>query len=733
MSGMDFKMDRVRRIRVANTLLAASGGVMLSLELLFGYVMGASVVSAEWLVWGTLGFWAVNLFIVSIIGLGFSEKFKDPSLSMVQMVWASLCCFVCLLTIPRYSQLVYFLLLIIGVFGVFRVQPKSFALYAVGVCISVACVLHYQVKWGFVERSSLEQGMLWLVFCLCESILISLCGSVAILRLKLRDKNSQLIAAIDAKSRFLANMSHEIRTPMNGVIGMLELIEKSCEDDKQLRYIKVAKSSGQSLVLLINDILDFSKIEADKLKLECSPFDIKSIVSELSETFFVLAKQKTLTLITNIDPMIPDHVLGDQVRIRQIFNNLLSNSLKFTEKGQIKLEINVQEYTQEYIVFSCEVADSGIGIDFLTKEKIFESFLQADESTTRKFGGTGLGLAIVKRLCEHMGGDIYVESMVGAGSTFHFSFKCRLKGSFVCQPRPYDGHHYIVLDENSDRKKSLERWLIFGGGSVYVEPEKKSLLGCERIKPENIEDVLAVHHSQAVSAIYIHEEYLKNMGREFAFKLSSLPGLRRVPIIILCAENMVSKESGRRQVFELLEPINPWRVQRVMDESHGYIVNNDLEKESSRLERTIEVNLNSAQENNLEDGVMSLPKVLLVEDNAVNQDVASMLLEDCDVDVDIADDGLCALEKIKSSGEEYKIIFMDCQMPNLDGYQTTQRLRKGEVGAWYTQVPIIAMTANALQGDKDKCLEAGMSDYITKPISFDILEEKVKAWLEGAD
>jgi two-component system sensor histidine kinase/response regulator len=700
-------MDKTRRIRLMNTLLAAAGGLVLSLELLFAYLSGFTVLTAPQLGWLLGLFWLANVLLIAIVGFGWSEGLKDPSLSTLQMFWATSSCFVALTLIQRYHEMVYFLLFVIMVFGVFRLRSQAFQAFSLFVISAQLGQFLVANQLSLSDRSLLELLAVWVAFSASVLILNHLCKSVTILRTRLKRRNVELNDAIKAKSQFLANMSHEIRTPMNGVIGMLDLLERSPLEKSQLNYLRIARSSGQTLVGLINDILEFSKMDAGRLALERHPFDLKDSVQTLGEGFYLLAKQKNLECVIDIDPSLPERVVGDELRLSQLLNNLLGNALKFTEEGRITLKLRQSRCTDSSVWLKGQVADTGIGISPENMQRIFETFSQADESTTRKFGGTGLGLSIAKQLCNAMGGDIQVESILGLGSKFSFEIEQSLADDWEANTidRSLQGQNFLFIEDDGSYESAIREYLDFLGAD------------CQCIKSQalRIPDLIDSTQAGKLDGIIINDRLVEGAGNEVLDLLAQLPALQRMQIYLLTDDARRIQHAQRVTTIE--KPISFAKFEAMLKK--GGAVRDDVSEVAS-------LNQVSAEEH---EG-KSMAGVLLVEDNSTNQEVATMLLEELDLEVVIANNGAEALEKLELH-PNISMVFMDCQMPVMDGYTATREIRAGKAGNACKDVAIVAMTANALAGDRDKCLEAGMSDYISKPISFEALEEAVGKYLAG--
>lgn len=544
-------------------------------------------------------FWCGNALIIGVVISGANLRFQDPALSLLQMYWAAATSILALLFSSKFDIAVYLLLLLILVFGIFRVSVRQFNIIAVFVIVAMFIVhglrlrlLETQVQPSFV----LVQ---WATFSFCAFTLTRLCQSIVTLRNRLRQKNEELQEALDAKQKFLANMSHEIRTPMNGVLGTLDIVLRENIPQTQRRHLKIAQSSASSLLAIIDDILDFSKIEAGRLHIESVEFDLGQLMNEVTATLGAKAESRGIKLIVEVAPDTPAVIVTDPVRLRQILVNLVSNALKFTERGSVTVAVQPAKVDEAYWL-QWQVCDTGIGIAEEHIDSLFESFTQADVSTTRLYGGTGLGLAICKQLCELLGGEIHVTSVLGEGSSFEFSLPVGL---------------------------ALEQGASANPGAASGSAMRNAELTQRDAEPTQ-------HHED--------------------------------------------------------QP---------------------------------------AQELHAVGSVKPNAKILLVEDNPTNQEVAALTLEELGYQVDIAGNGQEAIGVIENAiaqGALYDLILMDCQMPVLDGYQASRKIRELPC----RRLPIIAMTANAMRGDREKCVAAGMDDYIVKPIQFEVVQRKLAKWLE---
>jgi len=521
-----------------------------------------------------------------------------------------------------------------------------------------------------------------------------------------------------AKSQFLANMSHEIRTPMNGVIGMIELLLDTSLSAKQRRFAQTVRSSADALLTLINDILDFSKIEAGKMALERIDFDLREAVEDVCELLAESAHKKGLELVHGIAEDVPSDVRGDPGRLRQILINLVGNAVKFTERGEIVVRVRALERSDAAMRLRFEVQDTGVGIVPEAQPHIFNLFTQGDGSTTRRYGGTGLGLAIARQLAGMMGGEIGVASEPGKGSTFWFSARFEASGEQARAPWPradLRGLKALVVDDNATNREILGSQLKSWGMRAVCAPNAVQALAQLRVAAGGERFDLA-----------ILDMMMPDMdGLALARAIKSDPALVAVRLIILTSMGLRGDAADARQTgveAYLTKPVRQSELYNALATVMGKPAPGGALVTRHRMAHGRRPAVRRA-------------RVLLAEDNPVNQEVALGMLEFLGCRAEAAADGEQVLERLARA--EFDLVLMDCQMPRLDGYEATAAIRRLEQERGLRRMPIVALTANAMSGDRDRCQAAGMDDYLSKPLRQEDLAAALARWLPqveaGAD
>lgn len=575
---------------------------------------------------------------------------------------------------------------------------------------------HYELKTTINgEQRQLELATYKLIHegTIIFSIIIS--DVTRINQLKIAERNALEQARLSAaeaktKSEFLANMSHEIRTPMNGVLGMAELLKETPLLPNQLHYVRTIYNSGKALLGILNDILDYSKIESGKMEIEQVEFNLEELIDECVSVFTLCSSDCKVPLIALLEPTVPKMVIGDPTRLRQIIINLLSNAFKFTKSGSIKLVATLTQKAGSILTVQFEITDSGIGISDEQQQKLFRSFAQADASTTRKYGGTGLGLAICKQLTELMGGNIGVNSEPGIGSTFWFTVVLNQATNQHIEQveevkKELDGKILFIVDDNVDFVTVTSTLATDWGMSVHSAYSGLSAL--EKIQ-------ILIQQGINIDVALLDLDLPDTNGFELSHNISLLSKHKPFPhILITSARNIASKTeiaADSSITASLEKPVPANQMRKALARALSGIPNNKISRQP--------------QEHLTAD--FSHLKVLVAEDNTVNQMVILNMLKKLNVKPDIVNDGLQAIDAFKTVELPYDIVFMDCEMPVLDGYDAVQQIRLFEQGR-PQRAKIFALSANAMVDQIRKSMISGMDDHITKPISIDALKDALNS------
>ena len=714
---MNINAHPKRMFRLKNTMLAIFAGILLTLLCVYASLTDRILISSQ------LGLallsvsWCVSLTIVALIASGYTESFTDPGLTHMQLYWTLSNTLLAMVLIEGLQHIIIMFLLCSVVIGAFRLRRRQYLVYSLYATVMYALLALFTalqsvpvpLSDAWLSQPVLDEGMNALIFAFICFLISEVGAAVTWYRESLKRKNAELEKALAAKSQFLANMSHELRTPLNGIVGMTSLMMDTTLSTDQDECAQNIMTSSNALAEIIDNVLDFSKIEANELKLEEQVFSLAALIENTVQITLPRAREKRLCYEVNIDPNIPHELIGDALRIKQVLVNLLSNAIKFTPSGYILISVERLSASSQdgSVTLRFSVEDSGIGIAKDKLNSIFDMFSQEDGSTSRLFGGTGLGLSISSSLLALMGSKIQVDSEKGQKTAFTFELNLALAehsidNSTAALPLLANSLIFTFEDHPRSRRLRCQQAICYGAKAIDVASFTDLQDQLKMLKADH----------KGLVFIVVDDSQSKCLSAE---KIALLRAQCLIDFSVVCLCLYATNQ----------------KIQQLKKMGCDYafakpFFNQSLNSAASTMPSSLLKAMGVKEGHNHTAHYHPFnANILVVEDNRVNQLVICKLLKKMACTVELAENGIEALKRCEES--RYDLILMDCQMPEMDGYQTAQALRLSR--GLNTKTPIVALTANALEGDKQKCMDAGMCDYMSKPVKIEQLEMVLSSYI----